>query len=63
MNDSAFYYLSNKIRPMIEKRNTIARDAVSTKKRLSATEKSYENLTFSICRNFTCSIIDLTNDQ
>ena len=37
MDDSSFYYLCNKIRPRIEKRNTVMRDAVSAEERLSAT--------------------------
>ena len=52
MDDSAFYYLLNKIRPRIEKRNTVMVDAVSAEQRLSttlkflATGKSYEDLKF-----------------
>ena len=53
MYNSSFYYLSNKIRPRIEKRNAVMRDAVSAEERLSATlrflatGKNYEDLKFS----------------
>mgnify|MGYP004589627849 CR=1 FL=1 len=38
MDDSAFYYLLNKIRPRIEKRNKVMRDAVSAEEKHCNTE-------------------------